>query len=87
MLERLFVAPAVKKLAVREEGLAGTLFLPGGNGPHPGVIVVGGSRGGLRENQAALPARRSTKIGHTQVVDKNKSVFIRVTCHAVASSL
>jgi pimeloyl-ACP methyl ester carboxylesterase len=53
-LERLFVAPAVKKVAVREEGLAGTLFLPGGSGPHPGLIVVGGSGGGLREHQAAL---------------------------------
>lgn len=58
VLERLFVAPAVKKIAVRELGLAGTLFLPAGSGPHPGLIIVGGSGGGLREHQAALLASR-----------------------------
>jgi dienelactone hydrolase len=34
----------------------GTLFLPPGDGPHPGVIVLGGSSGGLREPLAALLA-------------------------------
>ena len=55
-LERLFIAPSVRRIKVREQSLAGTLFLPDGVGPHPGIIVVGGSGGGLREHQAALLA-------------------------------
>lgn len=57
-LERLFVAQTVKRMVVREQGLAGTLFLPETSEPQPGIIVVGGSGGGLREHQAALFASR-----------------------------
>lgn len=62
VLERLFIAPAVKKIAVREQGLAGTYFQPAGNGSHPGLIIVGGSGGGLREHQAALFASRGYAV-------------------------
>ena len=57
-LERRFVAPEVARLPVRENGLVGTLFLPGGTSPAPGVIVIGGSGGGLDEKSAALLASR-----------------------------
>ena len=57
-LQRLFVAPTTTRMAVREEGLAGTLFLPTGASTNPGVIVVGGSAGGMHwsEQVAALLA-------------------------------
>lgn len=46
-LDRLRVAPHVIVSPVREEGLVATLFLPGGSSPAPGVIVLGGSEGGI----------------------------------------
>jgi dienelactone hydrolase len=39
-----------------EEGLVGTLFYPSHGEPHPAVIVLGGSDGGLHEGSAALLA-------------------------------
>ena len=42
---------------VEEEGLVGTLFHPVTPGPHPAVIVLGGSDGGLREGGAEALAR------------------------------
>ena len=50
---RLSVAPDVTRVDVREHGLVGTFFEPAGAGPHPAVIVLGGSGGGLSE---AIPA-------------------------------
>jgi dienelactone hydrolase len=40
----------------RERGLVGTLFLPAGPGPHPAVLVLNGSGGGINEPRAALYA-------------------------------
>jgi hypothetical protein len=54
--ERLAVAPEVVRAEVREDGLVATLFTPPGDGPHPGIIVLGGSEGGLGEGRAALLA-------------------------------
>ena len=53
---RLGMADGVRRVEARERGLVGTLLLPPGEGPHPGVIVLGGSSGGLREPVAALLA-------------------------------
>ncbi len=53
---RDIAGPDVLRIPVREAGLAGTLFRPAGAGAYPGVLVVGGSGGGLREGQAALLA-------------------------------
>ncbi|NDJ79108.1 MAG: alpha/beta hydrolase fold domain-containing protein [Chloroflexi bacterium] len=55
-IERLYVAQDVTRVEVREAGLYGTLFLPPGDGPFPALLVLGGSEGGLGENQAALLA-------------------------------
>lgn len=55
-IERRFVADGVTREVVRESGLFGTLFLPGGKGPHPCVTVVSGSGGGIAEANAALYA-------------------------------
>ncbi len=48
----------VVRQPIRDRGIRGTLFLPPGSGPHPGVIVIGGSGGGLQESRAALLASR-----------------------------
>ena len=55
-VERLFAADGVERLPVREQGLTGTLFLPAGEGPFPGVFVFTGSGGGMEEGRAALLA-------------------------------
>jgi len=55
-LERIFCAPGVKRTEVRERGLVGTFFEPPGRGGVPGIVVVGGSVGGLTEARAALLA-------------------------------
>jgi len=57
--ERLRVAPAVGIESVRDGGLVATLFQPPSM-PAPGVVVLGGSEGGLSqaEGMAALLASR-----------------------------
>ena len=52
---RRFMPLQGKMSDVREAGLVGTLFTPPGGGPFPGIIVLGGSEGGLNsEDVAAL---------------------------------
>lgn len=48
----------VTRQDVREEGLVGTLYLPAGPGPHPAVMILNGSGGGINEPRAALYASR-----------------------------
>tara|TARA_R110002049_G_scaffold267817_1_gene444276 strand:- start:1010 stop:2371 length:1362 start_codon:yes stop_codon:yes gene_type:complete len=51
-----FAAPKVTRREIREEGLVGTLFTPAGPGPHPIVVVLNGSGGGINEPRGALYA-------------------------------
>lgn len=51
-----FAAPGVTRREIREEGLVGTLFTPPGPGPHPVVMVLNGSGGGINEARGALLA-------------------------------
>jgi dienelactone hydrolase len=53
---RRLMAADVSRTEVRDDGLVGTLFRPPGSGPHPTVITVGGSSGGIWESPAALLA-------------------------------
>jgi dienelactone hydrolase len=55
-LERRLASPGVTRRVVREEGVVGALFLPTGPGPHPTVIVLGGSDGNISEHRSALLA-------------------------------
>ena len=55
-LRRLVTSPDLVRTPVREDGLVATLFHPASGGPHAGIIVLGGSEGGLVETQAALLA-------------------------------
>jgi fermentation-respiration switch protein FrsA (DUF1100 family) len=55
LIQRL-AAAGVSRTEVRDEGLVGTLFVPGSPGPHPAVIVLNGSGGGINEARGALYA-------------------------------
>lgn len=52
---RQVIGDGVQRIAV-EEDVRGTLFLPAGEGPHPAVLVLGGSGGAVMEEQAAVLA-------------------------------
>lgn len=55
LVQRL-AAEGVTRREIREQGLVGTLFMPPGSGPHPAVVVLNGSGGGINEPRAALYA-------------------------------
>ncbi len=55
-LRRLAVPEGVRRTEVDTGGLVGVLFEPDDEETHPGVLVLGGSEGGLRESDAALLA-------------------------------
>jgi dienelactone hydrolase len=61
-LRRLVLGPDVVRTPVRDAGLVGTLFHPSRGGPHPGIVVLGGSEGGLIESHAALLARHGYAV-------------------------
>ncbi len=54
--EQRFVAPDVTRTELQGETFVATLFTPPGEGPHPVVVVLAGSGGGLMEARAALYA-------------------------------
>ncbi len=55
-LTRQYLAPDAERTPVRANGLAGTFFKPSHGGPYPGIVIFGGSGGGLSEINAALLA-------------------------------
>lgn len=55
-LVQRFAGPGVTRREIREDGLVGTLFTPAGEGPHPVVVVLNGSSGGINEARGALYA-------------------------------
>lgn len=57
-LQQVTVADGVQRVILREQGVYGVLFLPATNGRHPGVLVVGGSEGGMPLARAAWLADR-----------------------------
>ena len=55
IVSRRFAHSDLEIQQVRENGLIGTFFKPAGKGPFPGLIILGGSEGGLStEEEAAL---------------------------------
>lgn len=54
--ERWYMAPGVCRIDIREHGVRGTLFLPPGPGPFPGVLDMWGGGGGLVEYRSGLLA-------------------------------
>jgi acetyl esterase/lipase len=55
-IRRGFMGPGIAREPVRDDGLVGTFFAPADRTARPGVLVVGGSDGGLSEGMAALLA-------------------------------
>jgi dienelactone hydrolase len=58
MLQRLFIAPGVERIPVHDGVVRGVFFVPAGKDPHPGIIVLSGSEGGLNEADAAFLASK-----------------------------
>ncbi|XP_050963261.1 acyl-coenzyme A amino acid N-acyltransferase 1-like [Labeo rohita] len=56
VIERWYIAPGVKRVSIKEKEVRGTLFLPPGPGPYPGVLDLWGTGGGLVEYRSALLA-------------------------------
>ncbi|XP_043092371.1 bile acid-CoA:amino acid N-acyltransferase-like isoform X1 [Puntigrus tetrazona] len=56
VIERWYVAPGVQRENIRENGVRGTLLLPPGPGPYPGVLDLWGGGGGLVEYRSGLLA-------------------------------
>ncbi len=52
-LEQIELSPLVQRIPVREDGLHGVLLVPRESEKHAGVLVVGGSEGGLSTRKAA----------------------------------
>ena len=52
-LEQMAIADGVERVSLHDGGLRGTLFLPPGKEQHPGVLVLGGSEGGMPSRRAA----------------------------------
>ncbi|KAL9979733.1 hypothetical protein ACROYT_G017440 [Oculina patagonica] len=54
--QKWYMADGVKRIPVREGRIRGTLFIPPGEGPFPGVMELLGGAGGLVEFKASLLA-------------------------------
>ncbi|KAL9956932.1 hypothetical protein ACROYT_G038494 [Oculina patagonica] len=54
--QKWYMADGVRRIPVRKGRIRGTLFLPPGDGPFPGVIDLFGGAGGLVEFKASLLA-------------------------------
>lgn len=65
IFEQYDVAADVTELAVRENGLVGSLFKPGSPGPHPGIIVLGGGSGGI--TSASYDAKMLASHGYASL--------------------
>ncbi|XP_062323971.1 bile acid-CoA:amino acid N-acyltransferase-like isoform X1 [Osmerus eperlanus] len=57
-VERWYMAPGVRRMEIRQNGIVGTLFLPPGPGPFPAMVDLWGMGGGLVEYRSALCASR-----------------------------
>jgi dienelactone hydrolase len=52
-LEQAAIADGLERVTLHEGSLRGVLFVPAGKGPHPGILVLGGSEGGMPARRAA----------------------------------
>ncbi|XP_055989787.1 acyl-coenzyme A thioesterase 1-like [Sorex fumeus] len=60
--ERHFLGPGVRREPVRAGRVRGTLFLPPGPGPFPGIVDIFGVGGGLPEYRASLLAGKGFAV-------------------------
>jgi dienelactone hydrolase len=52
-LEQAAIADGVRRVTLHDGPLRGLFFIPPGKGPHPGILVLGGSEGGMPARRAA----------------------------------
>jgi dienelactone hydrolase len=52
-LEQVTIAEGVRRVTVHDGSLRGLFFIPSDNDSHPGILVLGGSEGGLPARRAA----------------------------------
>lgn len=57
-VEHGYADRGVVRRDVNEDGLVGVLYTPAGPGPHPAIVVLNGSGGGINATRAALFASR-----------------------------
>lgn len=57
-IKKVYLAPGVERKEIKEGGLIGTFFRSAGSDPQPGIIILGGTVGGLKEDMAAILASR-----------------------------
>ena len=55
-VNRLRIPDGLVRTEIRDHGLVGVMYQPGDNRAAPGVLLLGGSEGGLHEDDAALLA-------------------------------
>jgi dienelactone hydrolase len=88
-LERTFLGSDVEKLPVGADGLVGTLFHPAGASRSPGILVLGGSEGGIPEDKAALLASHgyaTLALAYHGVVSLPKT-FVEIPLEYFATAL
>lgn len=76
-IQRLWQAKHIERESIREDGLVGTFFYEKNATPKPGIIVVGGSEGGIYEYPSALLAAHGFSVlalGYFGVENLPKSV-------------
>lgn len=61
-INRLWQAKKITRNPVRENGLVGTFFYEENTNPKPGIIVLGGSEGGIYEYPATLLAAHGYSV-------------------------
>jgi len=52
-LEQAALADGIEQITLHDGSLRGLLFVPPGKGTHPGILVLGGSEGGIPNRRAA----------------------------------
>lgn len=61
-IERMYLAPGVKRIAVDEDGIVGTYFKPAGAQPHPAIMVMHGTANRIMEDRGSLLASRGYAV-------------------------
>uniref|UniRef100_A0A8C2XL70 Uncharacterized protein n=1 Tax=Cyclopterus lumpus TaxID=8103 RepID=A0A8C2XL70_CYCLU len=98
--ERWYMAPGVRRIEIRKDGVVGTLFLPPGPGPFPAMLDLWGMGGGLMEYRSALFASKGyasfslAYFGHKDLSGPEKSVNVGDSyfkccfiCHQIEETL
>ena len=60
--DRARLPHGVRRVPMAAPGVVGVLFHPEAGGPHPGILLLGGSEGGLHEIDAALLAAHGFSV-------------------------